>query len=1090
MESIARRTNGTHRNQGSSGSAQSLLGLLALIAAGTALGMLLWRLVGPPEIPSSLPDWQGLNDALSGSTLSDNDVVLVVTGIGWTALAYLGATIALRVFCESAIRATRGATWARSALRISDLVTLPPIRRMVNGAIGGVLLAGVWFRPGVSLAADTPMVATVITAERHDVGAHEIPVQDVEDGDLKVPPSSEIVSYTVVDGDSLWGIAQRFYGDGSLYVSIFEANEGKTMAPGEVFTDPRIIRPGWVLEVPMPAQNVQPSGDHVQYTVRHGDSLWRIAESFLGGGLRWTEIWELNKGRDMGAGRTFADPGSILPGWVLELPVAALSGDAEPTEQPSEPPTSSPSAEPTPVGPAVEATAEPTPPPASPSATPFVVPGPATDGGGGTFDLPSPPPGGTVLAAAAGVGGIGGLALIVRAIRRRSDGVTASAVRGRHSTGDAGRVDLAARSLLQALREIGFDDVRLLLARETERFLDFTIDCAPGDADALLRTRFDVGRRLACAADADGISRTRVHFKLSRFQRLAGMLLEQSNSAPTLLLVPAGATDKGIHYLNVAAVGSVLLTGDPTETGQITSSWMSSLGTLHQPGQLAFVTAGPDDPHGRTISQLAAELEETIVSREAAGEADSRPAILSLASLAEPPAEDLTRLDTVVHRGPEHGIFTVCVANQPVEVSNMFEARVAFRNGDGESDGLTITIGRDEAVELMPVTVRAQSLTRHSDSESWPTVEAALTDLDTEPPPSSDDPIEETALPSLTDAPADGANTGIGGRPDEEDGVQGSPPEDPGTEAPTEDRAAPTLPEVVMETRPSPVEVTPGPGIGSQASRQAALMVAEPEAPDASAHPDSPPFDVRCFGTFQVLARGEEIEGWTIQKARELLAYLIARGGTRVSREEAADALWPEEPPDRVGHLLSNAAYYVRRTLKEATPSPNGRFLTVKEQRYQLQSGIFRVDLDAFDAHLRRAETLQGADALIEYDRALAIYNGDFLGNEPYEWAEAYRRDYQRRFIAAAHEAGRIAQDCRDVKKAIDFCQAILDRDPIDEEAARALMRCHAKLGDTNAVRKVYKSLQDSLRRELEDEKAEPLPETVALFGELAKRAD
>jgi two-component SAPR family response regulator len=159
--------------------------------------------------------------------------------------------------------------------------------------------------------------------------------------------------------------------------------------------------------------------------------------------------------------------------------------------------------------------------------------------------------------------------------------------------------------------------------------------------------------------------------------------------------------------------------------------------------------------------------------------------------------------------------------------------------------------------------------------------------------------------------------------------------------------------------------------------------------------------------------------------------------------------------------------------------------LTLSDRRYQLLSGAFRVDLDAFDAHLRRAETLQGADALVEYDRALAIYKGDFLGSEPYEWADAYRRDYQRRFRAAAHQAGRVALDCRDVKRATEFYRAILDRDPIDEEAARALMRCHAKLGDGNSVRRTFKVLTESLRRELEDEKAEPLPETSGLLREL-----
>jgi two-component SAPR family response regulator len=134
------------------------------------------------------------------------------------------------------------------------------------------------------------------------------------------------------------------------------------------------------------------------------------------------------------------------------------------------------------------------------------------------------------------------------------------------------------------------------------------------------------------------------------------------------------------------------------------------------------------------------------------------------------------------------------------------------------------------------------------------------------------------------------------------------------------------------------------------------------------------------------------------------------------------------------------------------------------------------VDVDAFDAHLRRAEALEGLEALAEYERALAFYQGDFLGNEPFEWAEAYRREYQRRFLAATHQAARLAVESRDVEKAMELYRAILAGDPIDEEAARGLMRCYSRLGDVNGAPKVYKVLTESLRRELEDEKAQPAP--------------
>jgi DNA-binding SARP family transcriptional activator len=273
----------------------------------------------------------------------------------------------------------------------------------------------------------------------------------------------------------------------------------------------------------------------------------------------------------------------------------------------------------------------------------------------------------------------------------------------------------------------------------------------------------------------------------------------------------------------------------------------------------------------------------------------------------------------------------------------------------------------------------------------------------------------------------------------------------------------------------------------SELARQLSLL--ETGGVDTAAEEDAGAtralFTVRCFGSFRVEARGREVTQWTIQKARELLAYLIARGGSAVLREEAAEALWPEGGLEQMQHLLSNAAYYLRRALKSATADPDVQFFVASGQRYHLRSGLFRVDVDAFEGHLRRAESLQGADALSEYERALALYRGDFLGGEPYEWAATYRQEYQRKLIGAAHAAARLAMDCRDMTKAPDFYRAILARDPIDEEAARGLMRCYAKAGDLNGVRKVYKVLVESLRRELDDEKAEPLPETAGLLREL-----
>ena len=51
------------------------------------------------------------------------------------------------------------------------------------------------------------------------------------------------VTYTVVPGDCLWNISLYFYGTGTRWREIYEANR-------EIIRNPRIIYSGQVLEIP------------------------------------------------------------------------------------------------------------------------------------------------------------------------------------------------------------------------------------------------------------------------------------------------------------------------------------------------------------------------------------------------------------------------------------------------------------------------------------------------------------------------------------------------------------------------------------------------------------------------------------------------------------------------------------------------------------------------------------------------------------------------------------------------------------------------------------------------------------------------
>jgi nucleoid-associated protein YgaU len=82
---------------------------------------------------------------------------------------------------------------------------------------------------------------------------NQIKLVDASFGDLTcdlsvdeslAPPAPAARSYTVKAGDSLWKIAQQFYGNGAQYPKIITGN------PGRLKDEKTVIHPGDVLVIP------------------------------------------------------------------------------------------------------------------------------------------------------------------------------------------------------------------------------------------------------------------------------------------------------------------------------------------------------------------------------------------------------------------------------------------------------------------------------------------------------------------------------------------------------------------------------------------------------------------------------------------------------------------------------------------------------------------------------------------------------------------------------------------------------------------------------------------------------------------------
>lgn len=126
--------------------------------------------------------------------------------------------------------------------------------------------------------------------------------------------TEETKKYVVKEGDDLWHIAQATYGSGYNAYDVAKANN--IANPSIIEAGQELILPSLTPKQPTTGEVVEANTSQVtitgaQYTVQHGDYLWKIAQDSYGDGFSWVRIAQANN---------LANPDIIFAGNVLLIP--------------------------------------------------------------------------------------------------------------------------------------------------------------------------------------------------------------------------------------------------------------------------------------------------------------------------------------------------------------------------------------------------------------------------------------------------------------------------------------------------------------------------------------------------------------------------------------------------------------------------------------------------------------------------------------------------------------------------------------------------------------------------------------------------
>lgn len=248
---------------------------------------------------------------------------------------------------------------------------------------------------------------------------------------------------------------------------------------------------------------------------------------------------------------------------------------------------------------------------------------------------------------------------------------------------------------------------------------------------------------------------------------------------------------------------------------------------------------------------------------------------------------------------------------------------------------------------------------------------------------------------------------------------------------------------------------------------------------------------IRTLGGFDVRrGNGAPITDaqWSGLRQKLLLKAIVVNGCREIPKDILMDALWPDSSYDASLKRFKVTLHRLRKILEPDADRRDGTScIQLKDNLVSLDMQRCRVDVNDFLTVCDDVRQLKNDDddqhRLSACHRAIEIYRGDFLPEEPYlSWAEMKRAALKDQYIAVLMETVEILERTGDRSQAARHCAAVIEADPLAEQAHQQLMRLFMHQGQRSAAIKVYRDLVQILASELD---TVPDPETTRIYEEI-----
>jgi DNA-binding SARP family transcriptional activator/TolB-like protein len=235
-------------------------------------------------------------------------------------------------------------------------------------------------------------------------------------------------------------------------------------------------------------------------------------------------------------------------------------------------------------------------------------------------------------------------------------------------------------------------------------------------------------------------------------------------------------------------------------------------------------------------------------------------------------------------------------------------------------------------------------------------------------------------------------------------------------------------------------------------------------------------FTLQTLGSVDLKsAAGHSVQSVLAQPRRTALLLYLATAAPRGfhRRDTLLALLWPESDTEHGRAALSQALYFLRRSLSDSFLVSRGN------GEVAVDPAQLRCDMVLFEEALRAGRR----------EEALTLYRGDFLEGfhiseapEFEQWMDRERSRLRARAVEATRRLAEEAERRDDVREALQWVRHGRTLAPLEEASLRRLLTLLARAGERGEAVREYEAFAEQLRTELG---LEPSIDTRGLIEEL-----